>query len=40
MLSQVSNLEVELDPIELDRLLEKGKEILQYIDNARQSAKS
>ena len=40
MHSQVSNLEVELDSIELDRLLEKGKEILQYIDNARESSKN
>ena len=40
MLFQVNSLEVELDSDELDRLLEKGKEILQYIDNARESSKN
>ena len=40
MLSQVPSLEVELDSVELDQLLEKGKEILEYIDNARESSKN
>ena len=35
-ISQVENLEVELDSVELDKLIEKGKEILNCIDSSRE----
>ena len=32
----MENLEVELDSVELDKLIEKGKEILNCIDSSRE----
>ena len=35
-ISQADRLEVELDSVELDKLIEKGKEILNCMDSSRE----